>query len=1358
MKRITIFILLAWVFFKISMAQNFSVLGTGNLSNSAYTFPTPFGNYYWGARQQFFFSASELLAAGVVPGASISSLGFHIVNGNGAAVHNNFQIVAYTTPANLNSGAWYMGTAAGQTSPQNFPSGGVWPTGWVQFTFNTPFSWNGGDNLIVETCFQNNSYLVNASTLMTSMPPGNVYTLAYYSDMLGICSSSVPPYAGFMDRPNIRLEWTATACSGMPNPGSTLASSQQVCPSQSITLSLQNYPSGTGILYAWESSTDGGITWNSLGTGSPVVSQTVSVATQFRCVVTCTNSGLSATSTPVQVDVTTDPCQCGSFPASYASYPDGPDLVQVQIGSFVNSSQCQDLSGASGSMPGQYNDYTTLASGPSAFTGSLVNFSLSADICNFGSYFHLKLFADWNQDGDFNDSDEEVYASPVPFTLPGTTSGNFWVPVNAPPGSARLRVIAMAVWSLTEPNMIEPDIPYDYGETEDYCLNIQLPPACSGQPAPGSTEASTSQVCVNQPVLLSLPGLTPGLGYQYQWQQSTDGGLTWTGFGPNQPYVTTSITASALFRCEVTCLNSGLSDLSVPVQVILNTNDCQCNSYSSSAASDSWDSDILSVTVGNLTHSSLCQDQAPGPGSMPGMYSNFTASVAPATVYQGFPVSFSVEAGQCGGFTFPHLKIFADWNQDGDFNDSGEEVFATTSPLSQPGLVTGSFFVPATAVSGATRLRLVLQNVWGPQEPNPIMPEGTYYYGETEDYCVDVQTPVGCSGTPSPGTTSASATTGCPGMSVQLSLPGLAPATGLTFQWQQSTDGGATWTNFGPNQAQVQTMVNVNTQFRCQVTCSNSGSSAHSTPVTVTVGGDNCQCLSYAASGAMYPWDGEILQVTVGTMANSSVCGQSAPGPGSVANQYGNYTGSLPGPAHMAGTNVNFSIEVGTCNGSYNHFLKIFADWNQDGDFGDGGETVYTTPAAVVPPQTVSGSFIVPLNAVPGVTRLRIVLMETWDSSMVMPEGLFAYGETEDYCFTVIPLTPCSGTPNPGNTLASTPEACPFQPFTLQISNDLSMYGGISYQWQRSTDGGSTWSNFGPSAPSVTAIQSTSTLYRCQVTCSASGLTGSSSELNVPVGTPCVCQNYNASLASHPDNTYIYQVKIGGVINNSSCGTLAPGPGSVPDQYSNYTGYLGPFEVENGKPFNFTVGVGTCNQGMVSVFKIFIDWNGDGDFTDTGEEAFTSGNLNGGQLVSGTITAPTMNPLVTRLRVVCVETPIASVVTPTGTYNYGETEDYCLSIKSNLEVPESDNSPSLPDRAVVMGDQILLFLQDGAASGEVVVKILDLTGRILQIHQLGYTGPGTYALGRYDLPSGLYILYWTYNGKSSSQRLVLAKP
>lgn len=76
------------------------------------------------------------------------------------------------------------------------------------------------------------------------------------------------------------------------------------------------------------------------------------------------------------------------------------------------------------------------------------------------------------------------------------------------------------------------------------------------------------------------------------------------------------------------------------------------------------------------------------------------------------------------------------------------------------------------------------------------------------------------------------------------------------------------------------------------------------------------------------------------------------------------------------------------------------------------------------------------------------------------------------------------------------------------------------------------------------------------------------------------------------------------------------------------------------------------------VWRVFIDYNHDGDFEDAGEEVFgDSGNT----AVSGTFTVPSSAAgITTRMRVMM---RFYNVPTPCGTFTYGEVEDYTVVIQ-----------------------------------------------------------------------------------------------
>lgn len=174
----------------------------------------------------------------------------------------------------------------------------------------------------------------------------------------------------------------------------------------------------------------------------------------------------------------------------------------------------------------------------------------------------------------------------------------------------------------------------------------------------------------------------------------------------------------------------------------------------------------------------------------------------------------------------------------------------------------------------------------------------------------------------------------------------------------------------------------------------------HNADVTLTassiVSGPQTEPTGYCASNATSTFDEEILNVTLGSLNNSSTC-TSTGGAGSIQNKYSNYTTTVPAVNLEVGSTYPLSIQIGTCGGNYSNRTKVFIDWNRDGDFADAGETAYSSAAAVNGPHTETSNITVPAGAQMGITRMRVVNVETTAATSVNPCGTYSWGETEDY-------------------------------------------------------------------------------------------------------------------------------------------------------------------------------------------------------------------------------------------------------------------------------------------------------------------------------------------------------------------------
>jgi len=143
----------ALLLFALFLASTFSfgqvAIGSGTLVDSNAGLSTPISIYYSTSLSQFIYLASEIGTAG-----TITSLDFK-VNQTGALTNSNGMIdvwVGHTTRAAYNpvvsaTGADWISVA---THTQVMTSGSFTQTGTtLTFTFDTPFVYNGTDNLVI---------------------------------------------------------------------------------------------------------------------------------------------------------------------------------------------------------------------------------------------------------------------------------------------------------------------------------------------------------------------------------------------------------------------------------------------------------------------------------------------------------------------------------------------------------------------------------------------------------------------------------------------------------------------------------------------------------------------------------------------------------------------------------------------------------------------------------------------------------------------------------------------------------------------------------------------------------------------------------------------------------------------------------------------------------------------------------------------------------------------------------------------------------------------------------------------------------------------------------------------------------
>jgi subtilisin-like proprotein convertase family protein len=241
--------------------------------------------------------------------------------------------------------------------------------------------------------------------------------------------------------------------------------------------------------------------------------------------------------------------------------------------------------------------------------------------------------------------------------------------------------------------------------------------------------------------------------------------------------------------------------------------------------------------------------------------------------------------------------------------------------------------------------------------------------------------------------------------------------------------------------------------------------------------------------------------------------------------------------------------------------------------------------------------------------------------------------------------TACTGTPNPGNTIASVATVCPGIPVNLSFQN-CTAGSGVTYQWQQASAVGGPYSNVptGGTGSTYSTTLTATTFYRVLVTCGAN--TGTSVPVQVALTPPSGCY----CTAGSPDVTFekISNVTFNTINNNST--------GQVP--YSNFTNLSTTVIKGQTLPISVSISGGFTTDQVA----VWIDFNQNGSFTDAGELVLRT--VQGAGPLTGNITiSPTANTGSTRMRVRMYDAAFNPGAGPCGNTAYGEVEDYTVDIQ-----------------------------------------------------------------------------------------------
>jgi GEVED domain/Secretion system C-terminal sorting domain len=828
--------------------------------------------------------------------------------------------------------------------------------------------------------FEIGTYVPSSSTALISVPS------SAHTGLTGMRVRTTDPFYGSLGGGNacsysatgetedymITID-TSALCSGMPTAGA-ISGPDSVCPAQPFSLFATGGTVAVGITYQWKSRPAGAGAYTAISgaTDASYTASTLPAATDFKLFVTCSTHTDSTTAFTVTTNSFTH-CYCGDS-STLGGSPFNATLDSVAIaGTTLNNSYYPFTN------PHSYSSYPASGSTTAHLQQGGV-YTMTLRVPDYYGGANAVVWIDYNHNGVFDSA--EFAALPAPTTLYGSIVIN--VPFTALTGNTGMRVRSLDIFSF--PYSLGPDsacagVLYSSGETEDYIITIDTTLPCSGTPV-AAVISGPDSICAADTFFVAAGGYTIASGLSYQWQSSPSGLGSFTDIAgaTDLSYMGIGIAAATDFQLKVTCSASGLSAVSNIVTIYRKS---FVNCYCDSASLGGWGfaNQIDSVSIIGTT----LNNGTPGNSNQ---YSAFPASgTTTAVIQQGGSYSMVTQIGNPNS----SVGFWIDYDHSGTF-DTSEWTLISDNGM---GILSAYFTVPATAITGQTRLRI--------RSGNPLMITPTdactfEFAGETEDYYITIDTALPCTGMPVVGTINGPDSI-CNSDSVLLSLSISSLSSGLSFQWLSSPAGAGTYTAIaGATGTFYTAAVTAATDYKLVVTCSYSGLSdttpSHRVNLRSFFG---CYCS---------PQNGTTLNsYGVNMMLNAVIPTTSFDATSIVVPVT---TGYVQEPATVAsntailipGNLYSMSVTIDSMTYYYS-YAAAWIDFNQNGIFDASEYIALNTLGACSPCGTYSGAFTVPSTTMYGQTGMRIRASEY---SMLISNSscLNIYnGETADFVVTV---------------------------------------------------------------------------------------------------------------------------------------------------------------------------------------------------------------------------------------------------------------------------------------------------------------------------------------------------------------------
>jgi len=416
-----------------------------------------------------------------------------------------------------------------------------------------------------------------------------------------------------------------------------------------------------------------------------------------------------------------------------------------------------------------------------------------------------------------------------------------------------------------------------------------------------------------------------------------------------------------------------------------------------------------------------------------------------------------------------------------------------------------------------------------------------------------------------------------------------------------------------------------------------------------------------------------------------------------------------------SGLPYNLTLTPGFKSKTRAEYWRVWIDYNQDGDFTDAGEQVFAANGS----KTIVSGNITISSGITGETGMRVSMK--YNAAPTACEQ-FTYGEVEDYTLTISPYVP-------------------MPPVASFSGNPTEIFVGESVQFtDQSTNSPTSWLwTFPEGTPATSTSQNPVVTYSAagnyDVSLQAANAAGSTT-LSLPdyiTVSETAGVNYCASQGNSNAVEWIGNVNISSFTNQSGASF-----------YSDFTHMI--IQLLQGSSNTVTLTPGYSGGSQFEYWKIWIDFNADGDFLDAGENVFTASKKK--SVVTGTISIPASANGQTRMR---ISMKYGSAPSSCEVFARGEVEDYTINFTGGTKSMEVNTEFEVLVYTNPSNSTFNLTLRSNSKE-LAIIQIFDFSGKLIETNN-SITPDEIITIGR-DLKPGMYVAAVTQGNERKMVKLL----